>query len=112
MFLLKNVICQFYFKKGLENVLKKKQLRFHFFFKKFHQKSVSSEIMKSIATIPDNQQKIHVPKVKTAVYHNSFKYKGTLLWNFISDQINYNCSLAAYKHQLKLYLLKNYIIVK
>ena len=56
--------------------------------------------------------KIHVPKVKTAAYHNSFKYKGTLLWNFISDKINCNCSLAAYKHQLKLYLLKNNIIVK
>ena len=41
--------------------------------------------------------KIHVPKVKTAAYHNSFKYKGTLLWNFISDKINCNCSLAAYK---------------
>ena len=29
-----------------------------------------------------------------SAYHNSFKYKGTLLWNFISDKINYSCGLS------------------
>ena len=50
-------------------------------------------------------EKFRVPKGKLSMSKRSIKYKGVLLWNNISDNIEYHHGIFTFKKQLKNYLL-------
>jgi hypothetical protein len=54
-------------------------------------------------------RKLHVIKCKTSSLIKSLSYKGILMWNYITDKINPNCSIVTFKWHLKTYLLHSSI---
>ena len=53
------------------------------------------------------QNKLHVPIVRMVKTNNSFKFRGVLLWNYMYNIINLNCSLYVYKKSIKSFLIDN-----
>ena len=45
--------------------------------------------------------KLHMPIARMAKTNNIFKFRSVLLWNYIYNIINSNCSLHVYKKSLK-----------
>ena len=53
------------------------------------------------------QNKLHVPIARMVKTNNSFKFRGVLLWNYMYNIINLNCSLYVYKKSIKSFLIDN-----
>ena len=51
--------------------------------------------------------KFHNPKVNTSASLKSIRYSGIKLWNYVSDILDYKCSIVTYKQKLKYFLLFN-----
>ena len=54
-------------------------------------------------------RKLHVPIGKSSMVYKTVKYRGTYLWNYVSDKCNNNCGILSYKQLLRSYLLLNNI---
>ena len=50
---------------------------------------------------------LNLPICRTMLYKNTIIFQGPKAWNVISNQINSNCSIHAFKRQLKRYILEN-----
>ena len=51
-----------------------------------------------------NSNKLVVPLCRTELYKKSIKYQGPSIWNRYENFINHQCSLHAFKKQMKRYL--------
>ena len=52
-------------------------------------------------------QKIHIPLCRTAMMQRTFRYKGAIVWNYISIHVSHNYSIITFKHYLKQFVLNN-----
>ena len=51
--------------------------------------------------------KFRIPLFRLSNLQKSFLYKGIVIWNYISNVIDYNCSIYSFKMRLKFYLKNN-----
>ena len=54
---------------------------------------------------------IHVPKCNTSVLLKSVSFKGIIMWNYMSNKVELDCSIYSFKWHLKQYLLVNNVNV-
>ena len=54
-------------------------------------------------------KKLHVPIGKSSLVYKTVKYRGTYLWNYVSDKYNNNCGILSYKQLLRSNILHNNI---
>ena len=53
--------------------------------------------------------KFHLPLFRLTISQRNVKFKGVVIWNYIVDKIESNCSIYTFKKQLKKFLLCNTI---
>ena len=63
-----------------------------------------SEVMSRITR---NSQKIYVPLCKTALYKNSIKGQGPIIWNDVGEKIDHRCSIHTFKKRLKRHIIQH-----
>ena len=56
------------------------------------------------------QHLLHIPSCSSTQSQQRIRYKGVKVFNFLYERVNRNCSLNAYKHRLKTFLLDNIVI--
>ena len=55
--------------------------------------------------------KFHVPITKFSKVKKSIRYKGVIIWNYISDKISTSCSIKTFKYYVRNYLFSNNVII-
>ena len=51
--------------------------------------------------------KFHVPNTKFSKVKKSIRYKGVIIWNYISDKMSTSCSIKTFKYYVRNYLFSN-----
>ena len=55
-----------------------------------------------------NKQNPHIMKRKTNIAPNSFKHKGPVVWNNITNEIRKCKQIKSFSHKLKLNIIHDY----
>ena len=73
----------------------------------FNQMLTRNEDMHNYIT--RQSDKLHVPVSKLSAVYRTMKYQRVSFRNVMSTKMNNNCKINTYKHNLKTYLISNYI---
>ena len=101
-----------FFKLNILNIYKVYALKIIMLMYKYEHRLLPSSVQDMFVTnnfihqhFTRQSHKIHVPKGRTNLIKRSFRHYSVVLWNCISDILDYNCTISSFKYRLKKYLL-------
>ena len=51
-----------------------------------------------------HRDQLRLQRGRTTMVHRTFRYKGAIIWNNLSNKVNHECTFTTYKYRVKQYL--------